>query len=175
MDLGEFESLIPGLVKSYDGSDIDDVDEWVYWAGDVEHAIVYARLFWPEFLEHDGCLFLSDNFTVEEYGTAMEQCTGDRTAVEEFMNHRHVAQLFRDQERQPTREQIVHLGRVLKETWQCKLNRDFPNRAVTVDFSEGERQDFLDYIIAFFQERGAAQGQSADESGGGRGADGREE
>jgi hypothetical protein len=58
----------------------------------------------------------------------MEQTQGTKRAVEAVMNHRHILDLFPNVTREPSEEAIVHLGRVLKDTWSCKLRRDLPER-----------------------------------------------
>ena len=41
----------------------------------------------------------------------------------------------------------------MKDILQTKLNRDFPDRKVTVIFAEDGVDDLVDYQITFFQER----------------------
>jgi hypothetical protein len=67
------------------------------------------------------------------------------------MNHQHVLQLFGTE--LPTRELVLYVGRLMKETWQTKPNRDFPTRRITVSFPEEDDLELIDYEITFFQER----------------------
>jgi hypothetical protein len=60
------------------------------------------------------------------------------------MNHRHILDLFQP-ERQPTLEQILYLGRALREMWEAKLRRDFSARRFVVGFEEEGIRDLLDY------------------------------
>lgn len=46
-------------------------------------------LFWPEFVEHDGCVFFAD-FSIESYCSFVEHCSGDLRRVETVMDHRQV-------------------------------------------------------------------------------------
>lgn len=59
-------------------------------------------------------MFLS-SVTEAGYGGFMQQTGGDKRAVEAVLNHRHVLDLFSGAE--PTREQVVYLGRLLREMW----------------------------------------------------------
>lgn len=129
-----------------------DWKTWLYCVGSFDHAIGYGKLFWPEFIEFDDCVFLAEGFSKECYYTSMRQGGGNKQAVEEVMNHRHILDLFWVPERQPTREQIVYLGRLLKEMWTAKLHRDFPARRIVLSFSEEPCGDLVDYIITFFQD-----------------------
>jgi len=82
----------------------------------------------------------------------MAHLKGDKSAVEAMMNHRHICDLLPDPsaERKPTREQVLFVGRVLKEMWSCKLRRDFPAMRFTVSFPEDYNEDLVDYEISFF-------------------------
>jgi hypothetical protein len=52
-----FDKLIPELRHWNNGKGIH-VLEWLSAIGNYEHAIAYAELFWPDFVEHDGCVLL---------------------------------------------------------------------------------------------------------------------
>jgi hypothetical protein len=117
-----------------------------------EHAIAYGELFWPDFAEHDGCILFA-GFSEKSYQGFMEQTGGNRQAVEAVMNHRHIIDRFCRPELEPTQAQVVYLGRLLKEMWAAKLQRDFPTKRFVVSFPEEKLEDLLDYEVTFFQER----------------------
>lgn len=101
---------------------------------------------------HDDCVFEARRFTKENYDGFMQQTNGKKTSVEAVMNHSHIADLFcRDSE--PSREMVVYVGRLLKETWEAKLAHDFPDRKFIVSFPEESSDDLIDYEITFFQDR----------------------
>ena len=77
----------------------------------------------------------------------VEQASG--RAVEAVLNHRHVRDLFAGT--QPSREQVVYLGRLLREVWAAKLARDFPDRRFVVSFPEEGCEGLLDYEVSFYQ------------------------
>lgn len=52
-----------------------------------------GRLLAPAFIEHEGGVFLSDNFISECYSSWMEKL-GNVVEVEKIMNHRHVYDMF---------------------------------------------------------------------------------
>ncbi|HSS48774.1 MAG TPA: hypothetical protein VLX28_07500 [Thermoanaerobaculia bacterium] len=148
--LEESFDLIPELKDWNNGRGIS-VADWIGCVGSFEHAIGYSFLFWPEFVEFDGCIFFKTGFREENYRGFMTQTGGNRRAVEAVMNHCHICDLFGDPELDPTRAQIVFLGRMLKEMWAAKLQRDFPARPVTVTFPEDELDNFIDYQVTFYQ------------------------
>jgi hypothetical protein len=148
-----FAELIPELKAWNDGKGID-IDGWIGCEGDHKHLIGCARILWPDFVEHDGCIFRGNSVDQENYRGFLTQTGGDKTRVEAVMNHQHIVDLFsRSHHESPTREVVLYLGRLLKEIWQTKLNRDFPGRKITVDFREDDSKDLLEYQITFYQER----------------------
>lgn len=155
----KFDSLIPELTKWNEGRGID-IESWIYYLGSHEHAIAYAQLFWPDFTVHDDCVFLE--VTEENYNEWLEHTGGDKQAVETVINHRHILPMFFIESDGPSEDQIVYLGRLLKEIWACKLRRDFPDRHFTVSFPEGETKDLIDYEVTFFQDEHAPSAGGAD-------------
>jgi hypothetical protein len=77
--------------------------------GNFEHAIAYGRLFWPEFTEHDDCIFRADAFDVKNYRSWLRQTNGSKTATEKVMNHQHIVDFFPNAP-EPTKEQIIYFG-----------------------------------------------------------------
>jgi hypothetical protein len=144
--------LIPETRAWNDGRGID-LGDWIGCVGSFEHAIAYGELFWPDFAEHDGCVLFA-GLSEESYRGFMQQAGGNRQAVEAVMNHRHIVDLFARPELEPTRAQVVYLGRLLKEMWAAKLRRDFPGKRFVVSFPEEPSENLLDYEVTFFQERG---------------------
>jgi len=144
-----FELLIPELSKWNNGSGIDVVS-WIDGIGNFEHGIAYGRMFWQDFVEHDDCIFFAD-FSQRSYSGFMRQLKGNKEAVEVVMNHQHISDYFPQHE--PTKDQVIYLGRLLKEIWQTKLKRDFPSRNVIVEFYEQDCEWIDEYQITFFQPR----------------------
>lgn len=148
----DYASLIPELKAWNNGAGIN-IDSWIGCEGNYEHLVGYGSLFWPEFLEHDDCVFFADRFTRENYDAFLKQTKGDKRAVEVVMNHTHILDIFGNAQPKPNREMVLYVGRLLKDVWQTKLNRDFPKRNIKVSFPEEYEEDLLSYEVSFFQER----------------------
>jgi hypothetical protein len=110
----------------------------------------YRDLFWPNFVEHDGCVFLA--CTEEYYREWLQKFEGDKMQVEAMMNHRHILDELGPPIENPTRDMVLAIGRLLKETWDAKLRRDFPDRKFVVSFPEDDGE-LDEYEITFWQER----------------------
>jgi hypothetical protein len=118
-----------------------------------DHAIAYATIFWPDFVLYDDCVFFQKPPDLKSYQDWMARYDSDKTNVEGVMNHCHIADIFYNSEVQLTKEIILHLGRIFKDMWQCKLQRDFPERRIKVEFYNDDSDDLRDYQITVFQER----------------------
>jgi hypothetical protein len=79
------------------------------------------------------------------------QVNGEKHAVEAMLNHVHILDLFANSAGKATREQIVHVGKLLQEIWSCKLAHDFPQRTFEVVFTEGDPADLIAIEVTFYQ------------------------
>lgn len=145
----------PDASSSTIQSDCLDMASWLSRAGNFEHAIAYARLCWPKFRFHDGCVLFAD-IDGQSYNAWLRAFRGNRTLTQAVLNHRHLLELFPDGTLEPSREQLAYLGQRLKASWQTKLNLDFPNCAATVALLDGAAQGIDDpfaYLVTFFVSR----------------------
>ena len=120
---------------------------WLQHVGTFGQAIAFTDLFWPDFIEHDGCILRADRFDEANYQEWLKSTKGDRGAVEAVINHTHLTDLFAHQDLQPTREQLVKLGCILKEMWQAKLNRDFPSRCYVSFYQHAASLDGFEITV----------------------------
>jgi hypothetical protein len=132
---------------------VEPIDSWTAANARFDHFVMYARMIWPEFVEHDDCVFLADEFTGESYRTWRRQL--DKTRTEAMLNHRHITDLFLNSEFKPNLEIVLYIGRYLKEVWTEKLKRDFSKRKFVVSFPEEPPtpEDLVSYEVTFFQDR----------------------
>jgi hypothetical protein len=146
----DFNALIPDLKAWNNGKGID-IDSWIQCVANHKVLVGCARILWPGFVEHDGCILLGDSVDEANYQAFLKQANGDKRSVETVMNHQHVLHLFATE--LPTRELVLYVGRLMKEVWQVKLSHDFPDRRMTVLFPEEDNLELIQYEITFFQER----------------------
>jgi hypothetical protein len=121
----DYSALIPEIADRNDGAAID-IGTWLSCNGGFPLAIAFSSLFWPRFVEFDSCVLFED-FSLSSFHGFMQQAKGNRAAVEGVMNHRHLLDLFPNQPKQPTAEQLDYLGAVLRDAWEAKLARDLPH------------------------------------------------
>jgi hypothetical protein len=122
----ESAGLPPEIVETLHAyGDRVTLRDWISAIGSLGEFVAYARLLCPDFIVYDDCVFDADRFTRKNYDAFMQQTNGAKTSVEAVMNHAHIIDLFSPRESQPSREMVLYVGRVLKQTWEAKLARDF--------------------------------------------------
>ena len=109
----------------------------------------YRKIFWPDFVEHDGCVFLVLDKAL--YLQWLRQMNGNKQRVEAIMNHRHIVDLLPSAVDKPARSLVVAFGRLLCDVWKAKLQRDFPTKRFCVSFPLEECEDLTEYEVTFYQ------------------------
>lgn len=142
-------ALVPET-QAWNGGHGIDLLAWIGCVASIDHAIAFGELFWPDFVEFDGCVLFA-GFSQDNYQGFMAQTGGDRRAVEVVMNHRHITDILPGFRTEPTRDQVIYLGRLLREIWAAKLGHDFPEKKFIVSFPEAPSDYLQDYEITFYQ------------------------
>jgi hypothetical protein len=106
-----------------------------------EAAIVLARLFWPEFVEHRGGVFLDFQFDEANVDNWVASLDGDALQAERVVNHTHLWDMFyRTSEDVPPRA-LTELGEILCRCWRHAAEEAFPDREFIVEL-ENEPDDY---------------------------------
>ena len=148
-----FHDLDDEFQKWFDGDNVS-LEEWITSAGSLADLAAYGAIFWPEFVEYDGCVFRAD-FSEPFYRARLLENGGDKQAAEALINHKHILDIFGKPDARgklPSRELVIYAGRLLRDIWQTKLNHDFPNRRIVVEFFPENPESLIDYQLTFYQE-----------------------
>lgn len=146
----DYNILIPELKDWNNGKGID-VRSWIGCVGNYQTAIGYSTMFWPEFVEIEGCVVRA-GIPEENVRQWLMQCNGNPNCAEAAINHVHLNDLFHIGCEDISPERVAYLGRVLKEIFECKLKRDFPDKAFVVALNEpDDKTDVENYILTFYQ------------------------
>jgi hypothetical protein len=123
-------------------------------------ALELLHIFWPDFVEVDGSIFLE---TVQPNNTSDLELGLDRTGMEAFYSHTHLIDLFKhNADIQPIDEndnrfidyddpdflKLCDLGKALAQMWFQKLKLDFPKYDFRVYYTQEE-----DPIVRFHRIR----------------------
>lgn len=144
----DFLQLVPDLGNWSDFERMTPAD-WVGGVGSIEHAIGYTFVFWPEFVAVGPYVLRASRFDAESLRGWEEATHGNIQAIEAVINHEHLVDLHSNDE--PTETQIRYLGNVVREMWEAKLLREFPDRSFEVVFNDEPGLDLLDYEVTFWQ------------------------
>jgi len=112
----------------------------------VMEATRFSQLFWPEFVENEGCLFLARDLPLPRLSLATFQ---DATAVESLHNHVHILDEFEhgaaldgtDPSRgyydaaHPDFMAACEAGKQIAAMWHAKLMLEYPDRRTRVYFT----------------------------------------
>lgn len=113
------------------GRTVGNIWEFLPNEGGAELAIAFCALFWPDFIEVEGCIILREKYIPSSFETWWKQLDGDRTAVESVLNHVHLWDLFSGDENIPEGG-LEYLGGVLRCCWECSLRQAFPGHTFDV-------------------------------------------
>lgn len=122
--------------KDQDSAGFNYLD-FLHAQGSPFNALFYSQLFWPEFVEIDGMVFLQDIIEDSEdrkrLNEALVRYKGDKTKTEQAFNLVELPSLFGKNISETTDEEDAFLAERLTEMWRCKLALDFPNREFLVE------------------------------------------
>ena len=131
------QEVIGDIRSHYSDDDKGDFDvaDFIWRHGTVIEAIMYSRLFWPDFTESLGCVVLKDRIDTEEAKARWSKAISenmDLSEVEESFNLVELPSDVFSRREDTTDEQVEHLARCLVDMWRGKLQLEYPNRAFVV-------------------------------------------
>jgi hypothetical protein len=140
--------LIPELATWNNGAGIT-LNAWISGVGRFDHALGYAAIFWPSFIQYESCILRSvpDRSAYQQWMKSMD---GETAKVEAMMNHLHLIDLFACSDYQPNKALLLRLGQIMTEMWSCKLARDFPDKRFGIQLIS-DSEDVTDWELTFFQ------------------------
>src|SRR5438270_13693496 len=65
---------------------VEPIDSWTNAHARFDHFVMYSRMIWPEFKEHDDCVFFAEGFSAKSYEEWRKQL--NKTRTEAMLNHR---------------------------------------------------------------------------------------
>jgi len=99
-------------------------------------ALLFAELFWPNFIEVENMVFLRSEFEdkddLDRLHQAIEKYDSDKRKVEESFNTIEVPSLFGARMDDTTDEEDLILAKTIASMWKSRLTGMFPTRKFTV-------------------------------------------
>ena len=153
------EALIEELRRKYAGYDTRNfgVSDFLAAFGSPIDAVMYLRLFWPEFIRFDGMVFRRETIEDEEdqrrVREALRRCGGDRTRTEQSCNLVDVpCGVFSRGAAESSEEIDTFLVDKLVELWHCRLALKFSGRTFVVEAIPPE-ENAGEWAVTFYTAR----------------------
>ncbi len=142
--------------KSYPDSDMANFDimDFIHAFGSSLYALMYSRIFWPEFVIIDDMFFLKETIQDEHDRTrlknALDACKGNKQEIEESFNFIEIPYCFSVSIPDTTDKEDDILVRRIAEMWRARLAMVFPDRSFKVDIIEPEESGSV-VSLTFYQ------------------------
>ncbi|MCP4305869.1 MAG: hypothetical protein GY925_15465 [Actinomycetia bacterium] len=105
--------------------------------------LAVATFLLPDFVEERGCVLLPWQFEQSTFDEWWESLDGDRSRIEDVINHTHLWDLFASRPDDPLEQHAIEsLGRLVANSWERVLGADFPDRSFTVTCSNDPDTDY---------------------------------
>jgi len=103
-------------------------------------ALLYSELFWPEFVELEGMVFLASDVEDEadraRIRDVLTRCAGDKQKVEMSFNCIEVPSLFGPRAEESSDSEDRLLAERIAASWRARLSEQFPDRSFCVTIVE---------------------------------------
>jgi hypothetical protein len=156
------ESILPVYqwYRSPEGNEELTIWNYINMRADLDLAVAFSKLFWPDFVEIDGCVFLKQQFSLASYERWKAALKGNRKSLEITMNSVRMFDLFMNSdlvlESQNINQSIPHdstlqefLGQVLAKCWKYALQDLFPEKNFVVRYDPDPT--YVGPIVVFYQ------------------------
>lgn len=100
-------------------------------------AFAFSKLFFPDFIEKDGCIILSFRYNEETFETWKQHFNNDITAIETACNMYQITDYFSNNDVYESDEHFYEAVKAfscaLKTAWELNCKVLFPQRNIIVD------------------------------------------
>jgi hypothetical protein len=112
--------------------------EFLNFRSNNQMALVFATLFWPEFVVVDRLIFLAESFLGKRWvGPGEHGPESVPGALQRSFNHLYIYDIFGSFDDELDETVSRQLAIVLSESWLAKSSQEFPTAGVLVEVSEG--------------------------------------
>ncbi|MGF1580610.1 MAG: hypothetical protein ACFCD0_14710 [Gemmataceae bacterium] len=147
--IDSLSAIVPDVMRLEWSEELGQLRRW-YDAGVLGQSMNYPAMFWLAFVACEDCVFLAARSPGSGLYLWLEREHGNRYKVEAELNRVHMGDLFTGYPKEPTRDDVIWLARLLKKMWGWKLHHEFSHRDIVISFDEGA-EDVLRSYITFYQ------------------------
>jgi len=123
--------------------------------GDMRYALLYSKIFFPEFVEVDGSIFLKvdeDDKRAELFSVRRKTSTMPLAQSEASFNSEEVGYLFRRDHQISSDAIEIKLAHIIADAWRDRLSRLYPSRTFSVSVLDPDESGSV-YSVEFFEVR----------------------
>jgi hypothetical protein len=116
-----------------------DIWNFLNARADIELAASFTKLFWPDFIEVEGCVLLKRAYSPEAFHDWLERYGGDTRAVEALLNHVHIKDLFLNppKGKEHSEQLYEYLAEALIFGWKQILTSSYPDKQFVFTLRHG--------------------------------------
>ena len=114
-------------------------------------AISITKLFYPDFVLHDGKVLLKDRLEKTNYEEWKKKLSNDQIKIEKMINHIHLQEdLFLGMKNRLDFKNLKYLANILVSCWTKAVADQVPGRKIKVELYEDKEAE--DIILNVYQE-----------------------
>lgn len=115
-----------------------NIGEYLNLKYDLNAAIAFSKLYFPDFIEHQGCVLLGFTFNESTFMQWHEIFKGDVSAIEKKCNLYEIADFFQlnrsvDESPESYNRAIDEFSKALKISWEINCKILFPDKNIIVE------------------------------------------
>jgi hypothetical protein len=115
-----------------------EVTDYLNLKYDMNAAIAFSKLYFPDFIEKKGCIILGFRYDEEVFNEWYEHFKGNVPEIERICNRYELMDYFSinrnsDEQLDFYNKQIDEFANVLKKSWEVNCQLLFPNRKMAVE------------------------------------------
>jgi hypothetical protein len=114
---------------------------------DLNAAIAFSKLFFPDFIERDGCIILEIRYDEKIFNDWYKKFNGNCSKIEHQCNlyevgdFFHINQSFSSEEIYD--ESVRELSKILKKSWEINCQLLFTNKKIIVDVFDQYNRTYI--------------------------------
>lgn len=147
----EIIKLNHNILKEYDNwakANPDwNISSYLNFYYDINAAIAFSKLYFPDFLEKKGCVLLSFRYNENIFNDWYEEFSGNISNIEKMCNLYELKDFFDINKDEyilnNLSEMLETFGNILKTSWELNLSKLYPNSAFKVDVFEELDSKFI--------------------------------
>lgn len=135
--------------KQWSSQEDLDVHSYIFDQCRPDHALLFSKMFFPDFVVVEGGVFLERNFSNEAFDRCFGLAAGDLSKTERLLNAVKIYDVFGQGASDVSEDIFLQLCNVIGFAWRMVLKEKFPEKVFCVEVSNSQQNYGPD--ITFYQ------------------------